>query len=115
MQVLKVILVIIGLVALVGFVSLNVIWVVAYGRFLKHLRLNHYEHWKTIGSPTQFEDEPQYGSVGYVRYFWGRKYIELGDSELTNLGDKLLGKQKLMLLCILVSGVCLVVALEGTG
>lgn len=115
MQELKVIVVIIGLAALAGFVSLNVIWVVAYGRFLKHLKLNHCEHWKAVGSPTQFEDEPRYGSVGYVRYFWGRKYIELGDSELTSLGDKLLDKQKLMLLCILVSGVCLVVALEGAG
>ncbi|WP_395011302.1 hypothetical protein [Undibacterium sp.] len=112
MQVIGAIIVVIGLIASV---SMNILWVLAYGRFLNHLRLNHHEHWKTVGSPVQFEDEPRYGSVGYLRYFWERKYTELGDPELTMLGDKAFHKQKLAFFCIFLSGIGLVIALNGTG
>lgn len=53
-------------------IALNVIHMRRYGRFLKHLEKHHTEHWTSIGSPLQFEDEPQFGSIGYAQYFSGR-------------------------------------------
>lgn len=98
------------LVAVVGaalLVALSVLHSRHYARFVKHLELNHHEHWKSVGSPAQFEDEPQYGSFGYSAYFSDRRYAELGDQELATLGDKMLGKRKWMLvsLAIIVVGV----------
>ena len=108
-------LVIVAGVGLLALVALNVAWLIDYGRFVKRLRLRHPEHWRSVGSPVQFEDEPGYGKFGFFGYFTGRKYAELEDSELTVLGDRLLGKPKLMLLCVLASSVCITVALGGTG
>ena len=54
-------------------VALNIIHVRHYGRFVRHLESCNNEHWKSVGSPAQFEDEPQYGSFGYVDYFTKRR------------------------------------------
>jgi hypothetical protein len=83
-------------------IAMNVIHVRQYGRFVKYLELHHREHWKSIGSPMQFDSEPQYGSVGYATYFARRCYAELGDPELTMLGDQAHGMRKWMLLGLLV-------------
>ena len=99
--------IIIGVFGTVSLLALNVVYVRRYGRFVRYLELNHPEHWKSIGSPAQFEDEPQYGSFGYVAYFANRRYAELGDSELSTLGDKIRGRRRWMFasLIILVVGI----------
>jgi len=74
----------------------------AYARFVSRLKLNHPEHWKSLGSPRRIEDEPQYGSYSYKKYFWGRIYADLGDSELTALGDRTVRAQAWMLVCVLL-------------
>lgn len=88
-------------------VALNVMHAVHYGRFVRRLELYHYEHWKSVGSPRQFDDEPQYGSFGCASYFATRRYAELRDAELSMLGDKLLGRRKWIVgsLSILVIGI----------
>jgi hypothetical protein len=86
-------------------VAMNVVHVRRYGRFVKYLELHHHEHWKLIGSPRQFDDEPQYGSVGYAPYFARRCYAELGDPELAMLGDKAHGMRKWMYLSLFVLAV----------
>lgn len=112
MKALGVILAVVGVMAVI---VLNVAWFIDYGRFVKHLELNHHEHWVHVGSPMQFEDEPQYGSLGYVGYFWGRRYAELGDAELSRLGDRILGRYKLMIGCVLVAAVGVTAAAGGVG
>jgi len=107
--------VIVAAVGVVAVIALNFAWFIAYGRFVKHLELNHHEHWKSVGSPVQFEDEPQYRSFGYVGYFWGRRYVDLGDSELSMLGDRILGMYRMMIVCVLASAMGLAVALGGGG
>lgn len=57
-------------------IVLNIAGARRYGRLVKYLELHHHEHWKSIGSPRQFDDEPQYGSVGYVAYFKRRCYAD---------------------------------------
>jgi hypothetical protein len=104
MHVLGIIIAVLGAVSLL---ALNVMQVRHYGRFIKHLELNHPEHWKSVGSPVQFEDEPQYGSFGYAAYFANRRYAELADSELSMLGDKMRdGRRRMCVsLGILVIGI----------
>lgn len=99
--------IIIGVFGAASLLALNVVYVRRYGRFVRYLELNHPEHWKSVGSPVQFEDEPQYGSFGYVAYFANRRYAELGDSELLMLGDKMRGRRRSMFvsLMILVVGI----------
>src|SRR5437763_13645641 len=77
--------------------ALNIMHVRRYGRFVWYLESHHHEHWKSIGSPVQFEDEPQYGPFGYVEYFAGRRYAGLGDPKLSMLGDKVRGMRRWML------------------
>jgi hypothetical protein len=88
-------------------VALNIMYTRRYGHFVRYLELHHHEHWKAVGSPVQFEDEPQYGSFGYLPYFAGRRYAELGDPTLSMLGDKMRGMRKRMFvsLSVLVIGV----------
>jgi hypothetical protein len=97
----------IAVIGAVLLIATNVVHMRQYGRFLKHLEKHHPEHWTSIGSPVQFEDEPQFGSIGYAQYFSGRRYADLGDAELSNLGDQVRGKRKWMFVClaILVLGV----------
>lgn len=104
MRALGIIIAVLGAVLLL---ALNVIHVRHYGRFVKRLELRHPEHWKSVGSPVQFEDEPQYGSSGYVAYFAKRRYAELGDSELSMLGDKVRGRRKWIFasLSVLIVGI----------
>lgn len=99
--------IIIAVLGAVLLVTLNLMHVRRYGYFVKHLELNHHEHWKSVGSPVQFDDEPQYGSVGYDVYFASRRYAELDDPQLSILGDKLHGMRKWMMvsLFILVIGI----------
>lgn len=97
----------IGVLGAVALLALNVMYLRRYGRFVRYLELNHPEHWKSLGSPVQFEDEPRYGSFGYVAYFANRSYAELGDPELSMLGDKMRGQRKWMFasLGVLVVGI----------
>ena len=88
-------------------VAMTVVRMRRYGRFVKYLELHHHEHWNSIGSPRQFDDEPGYGSVGYAAYFARRCYAELGDRKLTMLGGKARGIRKWMYISffVLVIGV----------
>ena len=84
--------------------ALNIAHILRYGRFLRYLKLHHTEHWKSIGSPEQFDDEPQYGEVGFAAYFASRRYAELGDPQLSMLGDKMLGMREWMFVGIVIFG-----------
>jgi hypothetical protein len=84
----------ISVVGVVMLISLLVLHVRCYGRFVRHLEANHRDHWNSIGSPVQFEDEPQYGSIGYAKYFSTRRYAELGDADLSALGDRVRNMRK---------------------
>jgi hypothetical protein len=99
--------IIIAVAGIALIIVLNVLHVRHYGRFVKYLELNHQEHWKSVGSPAQFDTEPEYGTIGYSAYFASRRYAELGDPLLSELGDKLQGRRKWMYasLCVLVVGV----------
>lgn len=77
-------------------IPMNVYWFIDYRRFLRHLRENHAEHWHSIGSPGVLDDEPTYKPYGFIRYFFGRKYSELGSEETTALGDRVIRWQKWM-------------------
>ncbi len=86
-----------------------------YGRFVRYLEVNHHDHWNTIGSPVQFEDEPRYGAIGYAKYFSSRLYAGLGDVELSKLGDQVRGKRKWMFvsLFIIICGVSIATGKVG--
>jgi len=92
----------IAVVGAVLFIALLVRHLRCYGRFLRHLEANHRDHWNSIGSPVQFEDEPQYGSIGYAKYFSTRRYAELGDAELSALGDQVCNKRKWLFVSLAV-------------
>lgn len=80
----------------------NIMHMRRYGRFVRHLELHHQAHWKSLGSPAQFEDEPQYGSIGYAAYFVNRRYAEVNDPQLSMLGDKLRGMRKWMFASVFI-------------
>jgi hypothetical protein len=82
--------------------AMNIAGIISYKRFLKHLSENHPEHWHSLGSPKPFEDEPEYRPHGFFSYFYGRKYSELGSSEMTALGDSAVQWPKRMLVSLLV-------------
>lgn len=86
-------------------VAMIVVHLRRYGRFVEYLELHHHEHWKSIGSSRQFDDEPQYGSIGYAPYFAHRRYAELRDPELAMLGDQAHGARKWMYLSLFLLGV----------
>jgi hypothetical protein len=86
-------------------VALNIMHIRRYGHFVRYLKLHHHAHWKSVGSPVQFEDEPQYGSFGYADYFARRRYAELGDPNLSMLGDKARGIRKWMFVSVLIFGI----------
>lgn len=111
MQLLGIIAAIAGAACLV---LLNFVWMSVYGRFIKRLEKNHPAEFQSLGSPVKLEDEPKYGSHGYVSYFWGRRYAKLGDSQLTALGDLALVLQLCMLMCVLVGAGGLTLATEIT-
>ena len=96
-------------------VALNVMHVRRYGRFVSYLKLHHHEHWKSLGSPVQFEDEPQYGSFGYIAYFASRRYAELGDPTLSVLGDEMLGRRKWIFVSIFIFGIGVSIANGDAG
>jgi hypothetical protein len=96
-------------------VALNIMHVRRYGSFVRYLKLHHHEHWKSVGSPVQFEDEPGYGSFGYLTYFTSRRYAELGDPKLSLLGDKMLGMRKWMFVSIVMLGIGVSIANGDIG
>jgi len=94
--------IIIAVLGLGLLVALNIMHVRCYGRFVRHLELHHQAHWKSLGSPVQFEDEPQYGSIGYVAYFASRRYADVGDPEISMLGDNLRGMRKWIFVSVFI-------------
>ncbi len=107
--------IIIGVFGAISLLALNVMYVRRYGRFVRHLELNHPKHWKSVGSPEQFEDEPQYGAFGYAAYFANRRYAELGDSVLSMLGDKMCGQRRWMFASLMILFVGIGVANGNIG
>jgi hypothetical protein len=97
--------IIIAVLGIGQLVTLNMMHIRRYGRFVRYLESHHPAHWKSVGSPVQFEDEPQYGSFGYADYFASRRYAELGDPHLSTLGDKTRGMRKWMFVGVLIFGI----------
>jgi len=97
--------IIIAVLGIGQLVALNMMHIRRYERFVRHLELHHPAHWKSVGSPVQFEDEPQYGSFGYADYFASRRYAELGDPNLSMLGDKMRGMRKWMFVSVVIFGI----------
>lgn len=85
--------------ALFGWIAMSVTMVVYHNKFRVELELRHTELWKSLGSPG-FTIHRSKEREKFIGFLWMGRYRQVGDAELTRLGDRARLSTLVILLCM---------------